>query len=356
VIGPHRVITPDIDDKSEGVERDISQETKMQTRELGRSGLFVSALGLGCMGMSDFYGTGEEAESIATIHRAIELGVTLLDTADIYGLGRNEELVGKAIKDRRNEVVLATKCGNIRAADGTFVGVNGKPDYVRSACEASLRRLQVDVIDLYYQHRVDPNTPIEDTVGAMDELVEAGKVRYLGLSEAAPDTIRRAQKVHPIAALQTEYSLWSRDPEGELLDTVRELGIGFVAYSPLGRGFLTAKITSLDELAEDDWRRNMPRFEQANFRRNMELVERIRALAADKDCKPAQLALAWVLAQGDDIVPIPGTKRRSYLEENVGALDVRLTPEELTEIDNLLPPGVAAGPRYTEQGMRTINR
>ena len=236
----------------------------MQTRELGRSGLFVSALGLGCMGMSDFYGAGEEAESIATIHRAIELGVTFLDTADIYGLGRNEELVGKAIKDHRDEVVLATKFGNIRAADGTFVGVNGKPEYVRSACDASLRRLHVQVIDLYYQHRVDPDTPIEDTVGAMAGLVGAGKIRYLGLSEAAPNTIRRAQKVHPIAALQTEYSLWTRDPEGELLDTVRELGIGFVAYSPLGRGFLTAKITSLDELADNDWRRNMPRFEQAN--------------------------------------------------------------------------------------------
>ena len=328
----------------------------MQTRELGRSGLFVSTLGLGCMGMSEFYGDGEEAESIATIHRAIELGITFLDTADVYGMGQNEELVAKAIKNRRGEVVLATKFGTIRAADGTFVGVNGKPDHVRSACEASLLRLKVDAIDLYYQHRVDPETPIEDTVGAMAELVEAGKVRYLGLSEAEPDTIQRAQKVHPIAALQTEYSLWSRDPEDELLDTVRELGIGFVAYSPLGRGFLTAKITSLDELAEHDWRRSMPRFEEENFRRNMQLVEKIRALAADKGCTPAQLALAWLLAQGEDIVPIPGTKRRAYLEENVGALDVRLTPEELAEIDTFLPPGAAAGPRYPERGIRTINR
>jgi aryl-alcohol dehydrogenase-like predicted oxidoreductase len=328
----------------------------METRELGKSGLFVSALGLGCMGMSDFYGDGDEAESIATIHRAIEFGVTFLDTADVYGMGRNEELVGKAIKGRRDKVILATKFGNVRTADGTFVGVNGKPDYVRSACEASLRRLQVDMIDLYYQHRVDPNTPIEETVGAMAGLIEAGKVRFLGLSEAAADTIRRAQKVHPIAALQTEYSLWSRDPEGELLDTVRELGIGFVAYSPLGRGFLTAKITSLEDLADNDWRRSMPRFEQENFRRNIELVERIKALAAKKGCSPAQLALAWVLARGDDIVPIPGTKRRRYLEENIGALDVHLTTEELAEIDAVLPPGAAAGSRYSAPGMRTINR
>jgi aryl-alcohol dehydrogenase-like predicted oxidoreductase len=278
----------------------------MQTRELGKSGVFVSALGLGCMGMSDFYGNGDEVESIATIHRAVELGVTFLDTADIYGMGRNEELVGKAIKDCRDKVLLATKFGNVRRADGTFAGVNGKPDYVRSACEASLRRLRVDMIDLYYQHRVDPNTPIEDTVGAMAGLIEAGKVRFLGLSEAGPDTIRRAQKVHPIAALQTEYSLWSRDPEGELLEAVRELGIGFVAYSPLGRGFLTAKITSLDDLAESDWRRSMPRFEQENFRRNMELVDKIRALAAKKGVHPLSSRLPGCWPRAMTLFPFRG--------------------------------------------------
>ena len=328
----------------------------MEKRRLGRSGPLVSALGLGCMGMSDFYGDGDEVDSIATIHRSIELGVTFLDTADIYGLGRNEELVGEAIRDRRDKVLLATKFGNVRKEDGTFVGVNGKPDYVRAACEASLRRLQVNVIDLYYQHRVDPNTPIEDTVGAMAALVKEGKVRYLGLSEAAPDTIRRAQQVHPIAALQTEYSLWSRDPEGELLETVRELGIGFVAYSPLGRGFLTGQITSLDDLAANDWRRSMPRFEQDNFRRNIELVEKLKELAANKGCSPAQLALAWVLVHGDDVVPIPGTKRRKYLEENIGALAIDFTPEELAEIDAALPAGAAAGSRYSAPGMRTVNR
>ncbi|WP_457092484.1 aldo/keto reductase [Microvirga sp. P5_D2] len=326
----------------------------MQQRRLGP--LQVSALGLGCMGMSEFYGERDEAESVATIHRAIELGVTFLDTADMYGVGQNEELVGRAISDRRDKVVLATKFGNVRGPNGERLGISGKPDYVRQACEASLRRLKVDMIDLYYQHRVDPDTPIEDTVGAMAELVREGKVRYLGLSEAAPQTIRRAHAVHPIAALQTEYSLWSRDPEGELFDTVRELGIGFVPYSPLGRGFLAGQIKSIDDLAPDDFRRVSPRFQGENFQKNLDLVREIEAMAREKGCTSSQLALAWVLAQGDDIVPIPGTKRRRYLEENVGALDVTLTREDLDRIDRIIPAGAAAGTRYAAEGMKTLNR
>jgi aryl-alcohol dehydrogenase-like predicted oxidoreductase len=324
----------------------------MQQRQLGQ--LQVSTLGLGCMGMSEFYGSGDEAESIATIHRAIELGVTFLDTADMYGVGRNEELVGRAIADRRDTVVLATKFGNVRGPNGERLGISGKADYVRQACEASLRRLKVDVIDLYYQHRVDPETPIEDTVGAMADLVREGKVRYLGLSEAGPQTIRRAHAVHPITALQTEYSLWSRDPEDEILPTVRELGIGFVPYSPLGRGFLTGQIKSVDDLATDDFRRNSPRFQGENFQKNLDLVREIEAMAREKGCAPSQLALAWVLAHGNDIVPIPGTKRRRYLEENVGALNVTLTTDDLARIDRIIPPGAAAGTRYPEPAMKMV--
>ena len=328
----------------------------MQTRTLGTSGLTTSALGLGCMGMSEFYGAGDEAESVATIQRAVEEGCVFLDTADMYGVGRNEELVGKAIQGIREKVCLATKFGNVRGEDGSFQGVNGKPEYVKSCCEASLRRLGVDVIDLYYQHRVDAETPIEETVGAMAELVQEGKVRFLGLSEAAPATIRRAHAVHPIAALQTEYSLWSRDPEAEILPTVRELGIGFVAYSPLGRGFLTGQIKKVEDLAEDDYRRNNPRFQGENFQRNLDLVAKIEQIAREKDCQASQLALAWVLAQGEDILPIPGTKRRTYLDENLAALDVKLTPGELAAIDAVVPAGATSGLRYAEASMRNVNR
>ncbi|HKG22210.1 MAG TPA: aldo/keto reductase [Blastocatellia bacterium] len=328
----------------------------METRELGRSGLIVSAMGLRCMGMSEFYTGRDEKESLATIHLALDLGINFLDTADMYGPFTNEELVGRAIKGRRDGVVLATKFGNMRGEDGSFLGVNGRPEYVFAACDASLRRLGVEDIDLYYQHRVDPNTPIEETVGAMARLVEQGKVRHIGLSEAGIETIRRAHKVHSIAALQSEYSLWSRDPEDGILDVCRELGIGFVAYSPLGRGFLTGQIKSFDDLAPDDYRRNSPRFQGENFDKNIELVRRIEEIAAEKGCTPAQLALAWVLAQGEDVVPIPGTKRRKYLEENVGALGVEITPEELKRIDEIAPKGVAAGTRYPEAGMAGVNR
>jgi aryl-alcohol dehydrogenase-like predicted oxidoreductase len=328
----------------------------MQHRNLGTQGLTVSALGLGAMGMSEFYSNRDDDESIRTIHRALELGIDFIDTADMYGPFTNEILVGKAIKGRRDEVVLATKFGNVRSADGAFIGISGTPEYVHQACDASLQRLGTDHIDLYYQHRVDNTVPIEDTVGAMAELVTAGKVRYLGLSEAAPATIRRAMKVHPISALQTEYSLWERTPEEEILPTCRELGIGFVPYSPLGRGFLTGRFRSFDDLPADDYRRNQPRFQGANFQKNLDLVALLEQMAKEKRCTPAQLALAWLLHQGDDIVPIPGTKRVKYLEENVGALDVKLTPADLRRIDEIAPVGVAAGTRYPEGGMATVNR
>ena len=328
----------------------------MNQRNLGSEGLIVSELGLGCMGMSEFYGTVDEEESIATIHRAIELGVTFLDTADMYGPFTNERLVGKAIADRRDLITLATKFGNERTEDGTRLGVNGRPDYVRRACDESLQRLGVDHIDLYYQHRVDPDTPVEETWGAMKELVEAGKVRYLGISEAAPETIRKADSVHPITALQTEYSLWSRDVEEEILPTVRELGIGFVPYSPLGRGFLTGQIQRFEDLPEDDFRRTSPRFQGENFEKNLELVDRVREIADEKGVTAGQLALAWLLAQGEDVVPIPGTKRREYLEENVGAVTIELTDEDMRRIEEVAPVGAAAGERYNEAGMQTVNR
>jgi aryl-alcohol dehydrogenase-like predicted oxidoreductase len=326
----------------------------MKTRMLGSQGLQVSEEGLGCMGMSEFYGRSDEEEAIATIHRALELGVTFLDTADMYGPFTNEKLIGRAISDRREQVVLATKFGNERKEDGSWVGINGKPEYVRSACEASLKRLGVEHIDLYYQHRVDKTVPIEDTVGAMAELVAEGKVRYLGLSEASPQTIRRAHAVHPISALQTEYSLWTRDPEDQILPTVRELEIGFVAYSPLGRGFLSGKSKKPEDLPEDDFRRHHPRFQGENFQKNLELVERIEQIAGEKQVTAGQLALAWVLSRGEDIVPIPGTKRRPYLEENVAATEIELSEEDLARIEEAAPVGVTAGDRYAN--MSTIDR
>jgi aryl-alcohol dehydrogenase-like predicted oxidoreductase len=328
----------------------------MKSRKLGNQGLIVSELGLGCMGMSEFYSGRDDNEAIATIHHALDLGVTFIDTADMYGPFTNEELVGEAIKDRREQVILATKFGNMRSPEGGFLGVSGKPDYVRQCCDDSLQRLGVEIIDLYYQHRVDPTVPIEDTIGAMAELVQQGKVRYLGMSEAAPATLRRAHAVHPISALQTEYSLWSRDPEDEILPTIRELGIGFVPYSPLGRGFLSGAFKTVEDLAPDDYRRNSPRFQGENFAKNLELVAQIQAIAAEKGATASQLALAWLLAQGEDIVPIPGTKRRAYLEENVAAADILLTQDDLRRIEAVAPKGVAVGDRYPMQTMSTVNR
>jgi aryl-alcohol dehydrogenase-like predicted oxidoreductase len=327
----------------------------MQKRKLGTQGLVVSEIGLGCMGMSEFYGQTDETESIATIHRAIELGITFFDTSDIYGPHTNEILVGKALRSHRDKVIIATKFGVVRDADGTRHGISGRPEYVHAACNASLQRLGIDTIDLYYQHRVDANTPIEDTVGAMAELVKAGKVRYLGLSEAASGTIRRAHAVHAISALQTEYSLWNRDPEDEILPAIRELGIGFVPYSPLGRGFLTGQIRKPEDLAADDWRHSSPRFQGENFQRNLDTVRKIEEIAAKRGCTPSQLALAWVLSQGDDMVPIPGTKRRKYLEENAAAANLRLTAADLAEIEAVAPRGVTAGERYNAGGMQVVN-
>lgn len=328
----------------------------MQKRFLGKSNLSVSAIGLGCMGMSEFYGNHDDRTSIKTIHHALDLGVNFIDTADMYGVGRNEMLIGDAIRNRRGQVILATKFGNVRGSDGSFLGVNGKPDYVRSACEKSLHRLGVDVIDLYYQHRVDPETPIEETVGAMAELVREGKVRFLGLSEAAPNTIRRAHSVHPITALQSEYSLWTREPENNVLPLCRELGIGFVAYSPIGRGFLTGKIRTADDLEPDDRRRLFPRFQGENFQRNLELVKKIGQIAEKKKALPSQLALAWLLTRNSDIVPIPGTTQISHLDENVASLDITLSAEDLASIEAIAPIGIASGLRYPEQAMQTLDR
>jgi aryl-alcohol dehydrogenase-like predicted oxidoreductase len=328
----------------------------MKMRALGNQGLVVSELGLGCMGMSEFYGDRDEQEAIATLHQALDLGLNFLDTADMYGPFTNEQLVGRAIQGQRDQVVIATKFGNVRSAEGGWLGISGKPEYVRQCCDASLQRLGIDVIDLYYQHRVDVTVPIEETIGAMAELVQQGKVRYLGMSEAAPATIRRAQAIHPISALQTEYSLWSREPEDEILPTLRELGIGFVPYSPLGRGFLTGAITSPDDFAPDDYRRNSPRFQGENFDKNLQLVEQVKAIATEKAITPGQLALAWLLAQGEDIVPIPGTKRRTYLEENIAATAVTLTDEDMNRINRAAPKGVAAGDRYAAQSMTALNR